>query len=53
MTFLASEERAVVTAAHALGEDVEIYNPDAGKLIAFQINNGIPERLNYEWKKTA
>ncbi len=53
VTFLASEERAVVSAAFALGENVEIYNPDAGKLVAFQITNGHPERLNYEWKKTA
>jgi len=53
VTLLASEERAVVTAAYSLGEQIDIYNPDAGKLVAFKINNGIPERLDYEWKKTA
>ncbi len=53
ITLLASEERAVVAAAFAMGENVKIFNPDAGKLVAFKINNGVPERLAYEWKKTA
>ncbi|MDH4127740.1 MAG: hypothetical protein OEV44_03230 [Spirochaetota bacterium] len=53
VTFLASEERAVVSAAFSLGENIEIFNPDAGKLVAFKITDGVLERLNYEWKKTA
>jgi glutamate synthase domain-containing protein 1 len=53
VTFMASEERAVVMAAYTLGEDIEIFNPDAGKVVAFDINNGIPKRLDYEWKKAS
>lgn len=53
VALMASEERAVISAAVAMGENIEIINPDAGKLVAFKINNGVPERLDYEWKKTA
>ncbi|AEI14882.1 hypothetical protein Flexsi_1227 [Flexistipes sinusarabici DSM 4947] len=50
--FLASEQRAIISAAYFLQEELDtIYDPDAGKVEGFSVKNKKIEKLNYGWKR--
>ncbi len=52
VAFLASEQRAIVSAAYFLQENLDdIYDPDAGKVIGFSVKDKKVKKLDYGWKR--
>jgi glutamate synthase domain-containing protein 1 len=51
VALLGSEQRAVISAAYFMHEELEMFDPEAGKVIGFNVNNKKVERLDYGWKK--
>ncbi len=50
IVIMASEERAIVSGAYLLGKNIDLYTPEAGKVIGYKIDDGKVERLDYAWK---
>ena len=49
---MASEQRAILSASYYLNENLnELYDPEAGKIIAFKLDNGKIDKLDYSWRK--
>lgn len=52
VAIMASEQRAILSASYFLNENLsELYDPEAGKIIAFRVENGKIEKLDYSWRK--
>jgi glutamate synthase domain-containing protein 1 len=52
VAFMASEQRAIVSAAYFLQENLDdIYDPDAGKVVGFSVKNKKIKKLDYGWKR--
>jgi glutamate synthase domain-containing protein 1 len=52
VAIMASEQRAILSASYFLDENLnELYDPEAGKIIGFKVDNGNIEKLNYNWRK--
>ncbi|MGA1861552.1 hypothetical protein OWM07_01505 [Deferribacter thermophilus] len=53
VAFLGSEQRAVVSAAYFMGEQLDkVYDPAAGKVVAFEVKNKKLKKLVYSWRMT-
>lgn len=51
VAFLGSEQRAIVSAAYFMEEELEqVYDPDAGKVVAFKTEGKSFKKLDYRWK---
>jgi len=51
VALLGSEQRAVISAAYFMHEELEMFDPEAGKIIGFNVKNKKVEQLEYGWKK--
>ena len=51
IVLMASEERAILSAAHLLKKEVNLFTPDAGRAVAYSIGNGDVSRLDYSWRR--
>jgi glutamate synthase domain-containing protein 1 len=52
VAIMASEQRAILSASYYLNENLnELYDPEAGKIIAFKLDNGKIDKLDYSWRK--
>lgn len=53
LVIMASEERAILSGAYLLGKEIDLYTPEAGKIVGYRIVDGKVERLDYSWKRAA
>ena len=52
VAIMASEQRAILSASYFLNEGLnELYDPEAGKIVAFKVENGKIDKLDYSWRK--
>ncbi len=52
VAIMASEQRAILSASYFLDESLnELYDPEAGKIVAFKVENGKIDKLDYSWRK--
>jgi glutamate synthase domain-containing protein 1 len=52
VAIMASEQRAILSASYYLNENLnELYDPEAGKIISFKLENGKIDKLDYSWRK--
>jgi len=51
VAILGSEQRAILSAAYFMEEELEsVYDPDAGKVVAFKVEGKNVKKLDYGWK---
>ncbi|MBC7196140.1 MAG: hypothetical protein H5U39_02670, partial [Deferribacterales bacterium] len=51
VALLGSEQRAILSAAYFMEEELaSVYDPDAGKVVAFKIEGKEVKKLDYRWK---
>jgi glutamate synthase domain-containing protein 1 len=51
VALLGSEQRAILSAAYFMEEELKsVYDPDAGKVVAFQTTGKNIKKLDYGWK---
>jgi glutamate synthase domain-containing protein 1 len=51
VALLGSEQRAILSAAYFMEEELKsVYDPDAGKVVAFKTSGKNIKRLDYRWK---
>lgn len=51
VALMGSEQRAVISAAYFMNEELKMYDPEAGRLVAFQVKDKKVDCLSYGWKK--
>ena len=51
VALLGSEQRAVISAAYFMHEELNMYDPEAGKIIGFEVKDKKVTKLDYGWKK--
>jgi len=51
IALLGSEQRAVISAAYFMHEELNMYDPEAGKIVGFNIKDKKVTKLDYGWKK--
>jgi glutamate synthase domain-containing protein 1 len=52
VAIMGSEQRAILSASYYLGEELsQLYDPSAGKIVGFNVENKIIEKLDYNWSK--
>lgn len=50
VVLMGSEQRAILSAAYFMGEELDtVFDPEAGKIVAYEINNKKINKLDYEW----
>ncbi|WP_022850952.1 hypothetical protein [Limisalsivibrio acetivorans] len=50
VALLGSEQRAVISAAYFMNEELTMYDPEAGKIVAFEVKDKEVECLSYGWR---
>jgi hypothetical protein len=51
IALLGSEQRAVISAAYFMHEELNMFDPEAGKIVGFGIKDKKVTKLDYGWKK--
>jgi len=51
IALMGSEQRAVISAAYFMHEELNVYDPEAGKIIGFSVKDKKVTKLDYGWKK--
>lgn len=51
VALLGSEQRAVISAAYFMHEELNMFDPEAGKIVGFNVKDKKVTRLDYGWKK--
>jgi len=51
IALLGSEQRAVISAAYFMHEELNMYDPEAGKIVGFSVKDKKVTKLDYGWKK--
>jgi len=51
VALLGSEQRAVISAAYFMHEELRMFDPEAGKIVGFSVKDKKVEKLDYGWKK--
>ncbi|MGE4317331.1 MAG: hypothetical protein AB7E96_00390 [Deferribacterales bacterium] len=51
IALLGSEQRAVISAAYFMHEELKMFDPEAGRIVGFTVKNKTVESLDYGWKK--
>jgi glutamate synthase domain-containing protein 1 len=51
VALLGSEQRAVISAAYFMHEELNVYDPEAGKIVGFSVKDKRVSKLDYGWKK--
>jgi hypothetical protein len=47
---MGSEQRAVISAAYFMNEELTMSDPEAGRIVGFEVKDKKVKRLNYGWK---
>ncbi|MGE4268508.1 MAG: hypothetical protein AB7F25_13835 [Deferribacterales bacterium] len=51
IALLGSEQRAVISAAYFMHEELKMFDPEAGCIVGFNVKNKAVSKLDYGWKK--
>ncbi|TCK59508.1 hypothetical protein [Seleniivibrio woodruffii] len=51
IALLGSEQRAVISAAYFMHEELKMFDPEAGRIVGFTVKNKAVSKLDYGWKK--
>lgn len=51
IALLGSEQRAVISAAYFMHEELKMFDPEAGRIVGFTVKNKSVSKLDYGWKK--
>ena len=51
IALMGSEQRAVISAAYFMHEELKMFDPEAGRLLGFSVKDKKVSRLDYGWKK--
>lgn len=51
IALLGSEQRAVISAAYFMHEELKMFDPEAGRIVGFTVKNKAVSKLEYGWKK--
>lgn len=51
VALLGSEQRAVISAAYFMHEELNMFDPEAGKIVGFNVKDKKVTRLDYGWKR--
>jgi glutamate synthase domain-containing protein 1 len=50
VALMGSEQRAVISAAYFMNEELTMSDPEAGRIVGFEVKDKKVKRLNYGWK---
>lgn len=51
IALMGSEQRAVISAAYFMHEELKMFDPEAGRIVGFNVKNKAVSKLDYGWKK--
>lgn len=51
IALLGSEQRAVISAAYFMHEELKMFDPEAGRIVGFTVKNKAVSKLDYGWRK--
>lgn len=51
IALLGSEQRAVISAAYFMHEELKMFDPEAGRIVGFNVKNKAVSKLDYGWRK--
>jgi glutamate synthase domain-containing protein 1 len=53
VALMGSEQRAVISAAYFMNEELTMSDPEAGRIVGFEVKDKKVKRLDYGWKNNA